>query len=703
MSTPAKKLVYNDGSTDGLPVQVESAIRDSTGLVINTNYQKKPKVIEYTVPGSVPSNRYVIATDDNYDGSPRFIRIRLECVSSSYTQIMDVEIGWAKNTNNCSYVNILGMTVQYGDLQYIGIDVPNNTSYYTSNPPQIHVYNNGSGSREKKIKITILDSNCDLTWKTAWDTVRYTTNMSTLETIVANGYKSNVPYASYATSASSATTSSYANYQRDYFRIGQIDSNRIMAVADDGIAYCVNDTTKKFTLPIKMYVGRGYSADTSSHGYTYSYYNQGSTSLSYLSDSSLNNLTVPTWTASDGDKTLYLRGSIDSSGCFVCDGNVTLSMAPGYTYIPFGKTAPNYSGSTAQAPTLYTFNAINTDAYTLNESGKLTHINGIPVPTGDGVQLLNTTLTFSLITDTADPFYDAAFPYRAALTDSTITANTYATVTLSSEQATSGYYSSNCRTDTGVLYLYANTDVGQQTIPTINLGGGDTTTSTIDSAPTSGSGNAVSSNGVYTNCVRTTGAQDILTSKTFKNNTSYSSGTQYTPYLNFASDNSGNIVGRVAGVRTGTTSAGIYLEVHNPNTNAWMNGLTVSTNGTNSWVTAPYRAYDASNTEDVVTIGSLKPVEITGLTFDGISGTVKVYRSGNVVQVILAGANISAPNETYIISGLPRAIFNSSVILTDWATGNGYGLLAMFGNSLRRYGSAVLSNIWLTVTYLTDQ
>ena len=37
MSTTVKKLRYNDGSTDGLPVQVESAVRDGTGKVISTD------------------------------------------------------------------------------------------------------------------------------------------------------------------------------------------------------------------------------------------------------------------------------------------------------------------------------------------------------------------------------------------------------------------------------------------------------------------------------------------------------------------------------------------------------------------------------------------------------------------------------------------------------------------------------------------
>ena len=152
-----------------------------------------------------------------------------------------------------------------------------------------------------------------------------------------------------------------------------------MAIADDGVAYCVNDNTKKFTLPIKMYVGAGSAANsTSNECRIISQYNQGYTSLSYLSQSSYNNLTVPTWTSSDGGKTLFLRGSIDN-GKFVCDGNVTLSMSSGYTYIPFGKTVPYYSGSTAQVPTSYTFNAINVHAYTLNSDGVISHIDGIPV------------------------------------------------------------------------------------------------------------------------------------------------------------------------------------------------------------------------------------------------------------------------------------------------------------------------------------
>ena len=85
---------------------------------------------------------------------------------------------------------------------------------------------------------------------------------------------------------------------------------------------------------------------------------------------------MPTLTASDGGKTLYVRGSLDADGYFVCDGNITLSMEAGYTYIPFGTLAPYYSGSTAQVPTSFSFNAISVSAFTLDANGKLTHIDG---------------------------------------------------------------------------------------------------------------------------------------------------------------------------------------------------------------------------------------------------------------------------------------------------------------------------------------
>jgi len=95
-------------------------------------------------------------------------------------------------------------------------------------------------------------------------------------------------------------------------------------------------------------------------------------------------------------------------------------------------------------------------------------------------------------------------------------------------------------------------------------------------------------------------------------------------------------------------------------------------------------------------------VSITNLIFNGITGYVTATRTGNIVSVALHGANITAPNETFIISGLPEAKESSSVILTDWSAGTNIGLLAIFNDmtAIRRYGSAAGGNIWLTLTYI---
>ena len=101
---------------------------------------------------------------------------------------------------------------------------------------------------------------------------------------------------------------------------------------------------------------------------------------------------------------------------------------------------------------------------------------------------------------------------------------------------------------------------------------------------------------------------------------------------------------------------------------------------------------------------ALKPVEITGLTFTDVTGNIKAYRSGNIVQICLAGASITASNETYIVSGLPKAKYNSAMYLVDWSSGTHAGLLSMMtgGTQLRRYGSGNVGNIWITFTYMVD-
>lgn len=110
-------------------------------------------------------------------------------------------------------------------------------------------------------------------------------------------------------------------------------------------------------------------------------------------------------------------------------------------------------------------------------------------------------------------------------------------------------------------------------------------------------------------------------------------------------------------------------------------------------------------TDDLMKVSDLATTQITNLSTTGVTGDVKVYRSGKVVSICFSGATITAPNESYIITGLPRAANTTAVPLVQWSDGASAGLLAMMGGtgSLRRYGATSASNIWLSLTYLTDE
>lgn len=212
---------------------------------------------------------------------------------------------------------------------------------------------------------------------------------------------------------------------------------------------------------------------------------------------------------------LYIVGSLNAGGNFVVDSPKTLvtDTSGGHTFLKVGEMDSYYD--TSSVSRRFTIKCISCKAYTFDSSNKLTHIDGKSIAEGTGKQLTNVPVTFSL---QATPDY-ADYPYRGVLTDPVITPNTYATVTYSSEQAASGNFSPICNTGSGVLYVYANAAVGSITIPTITISGGELSMMTIDATPTSGSGNPVSSGGVYSNCVRTTDDQAVYGIKYFKGNT----------------------------------------------------------------------------------------------------------------------------------------------------------------------------------------
>ena len=165
-NTAAKKITY-----DGKPVQVESAIRDSTGKIINQTYQEKPEVIEYTVSSATPTGTIAIAIyDGTYTGAAGHVRFRMELQCTSVEQTFEAELSWSGNPAdpvakaNTGSIAILSSSNKainiasnlylcvYSDSLVIAIRVPT------------------SKNEDINVKTTILESSKDLTWNTNWNT-----------------------------------------------------------------------------------------------------------------------------------------------------------------------------------------------------------------------------------------------------------------------------------------------------------------------------------------------------------------------------------------------------------------------------------------------------------------------------------------------------------------------------------------------------
>ena len=380
-NTAAKKVTY-----DGKPVQVESAIRDGTGKIIADTYAKKPAVYERTTYSDTSTTCTLIqfnASDYKANGYLAHFRFRVRSVlQDEYPSDNEFIINYSYRNAGMICTNSKRTSLQ-DIVQYIYAYFPSSDAIVDTGNYFI-AFTTGRASAD--FVIEMIEADVPYTIPA---TMSASMTANTLyELLTPGNYPNGYPLMWTGTargnitgSAELATNSTYAyGTKQKYFRVGEVDTYRLMAIDHTGVAYKINTSTKKFPLPICMYIGQGNSADTTSENtITSAHGGSGFTNVSYLMPSSYNDFTMPTLTANDGGKTLYVRGSLDADGYFVCDGNVTLSMEAGYTYIPFGTLDPKYNGSTAQVPTTYSFNAISVSAYTLDANGKLTHIDGRPV------------------------------------------------------------------------------------------------------------------------------------------------------------------------------------------------------------------------------------------------------------------------------------------------------------------------------------
>lgn len=259
--------------------------------------------------------------------------------------------------------------------------------------------------------------------------------------------------------------------------------------------------------------------------------------------------------------------------------------------------------------------------FTTNQGGEAVDII---LPDGSA-QYLNQSAAFVLQSTPDYPDY----PYRADVPISNVTAGMFAYAVYSDAQVASCTYSANCDTYDGGVYLYASSDVGTVTIPTISVG--FDRSMAMDSVPTDGSTNAVMSGGVWSaigsdsRVVHTSGNETIAGAKTFSSLIKrVGSLPEFRLIDNVLTYNSIPAQERYAKVmlcdknevELGYTSLGInstngdgygQIRVFSYD-RAYNNRIIVRSfaNGTGYCQIDKVRTYDPSNTSDIVTIGSLQ-------------------------------------------------------------------------------------------------
>ena len=163
----------------------------------------------------------------------------------------------------------------------------------------------------------------------------------------------------------------------------------LMGLTADGKMYKLSDTSKEFVLP--LYAGRStgtftYNGTVSPP--TLSTYAQIMTEMRGMAYSELTNtsmqttaFTVPTLAAGDWGKLLYLTGTL-SNGRFKPDGNIVNTPQNGKTNILIGRIDRANQALDA-VPTPFTLMGPSRTAYTLDNNGKLTHVDGKAIKDAD--------------------------------------------------------------------------------------------------------------------------------------------------------------------------------------------------------------------------------------------------------------------------------------------------------------------------------
>lgn len=162
VNTAAKKISY-----DGKPVQVESAIRDGTGKIINETYLEKYKVIEYSLSETTPGMDVVVARySGTYSNTPGQILFTIEATEpyGPNYESCTVLLSWTPSiSSHNDGITILGGSIEGAKLfNYIGL-IRQSTGAPMISTSAIYDW-------PMSIKITVYSSTDEFEWLTDWST-----------------------------------------------------------------------------------------------------------------------------------------------------------------------------------------------------------------------------------------------------------------------------------------------------------------------------------------------------------------------------------------------------------------------------------------------------------------------------------------------------------------------------------------------------
>ena len=364
-------------------------------------------------------------TKDQYIANNRswHVKLRIVCVNTSNTRYTNdahstsvacniairhdfvVEFNVSKTGGNTTILNDTD-TGRGSGIYAIRTLMPKNDNY----GPQVELYkwysntttvddNFKAAGTDCQVYVYVLEDDVGLTWENNANnkptTSSYNSSNYNQTTLNVGQYNENYSSHKYNINIRGGCdgTAGWANgawdrLDNDRYYYGEtVVAGSLAALAPDGLMWHLRNTNKTFSLPLHF----GRCTGTFAAGANYGRVMRTARGLAYseFTNATMQGtaFTVPTLaststSSTDYGKQLYMRGAL-VNGNFKPDGTITFSMEAGYTWIPIGKIDYTNVGI-ATAPSTWTLDGYNANAYTLDSNGKLTHINGKEIYTNSG-------------------------------------------------------------------------------------------------------------------------------------------------------------------------------------------------------------------------------------------------------------------------------------------------------------------------------